>query len=348
MASPTVSVVIPTYNRARLIGRAVDSALGAVGPGDEVIVVDDGSTDDTEAVLASYGDHIRYVRTPNGGAGKARNRGVEEARCPLIAFLDSDDLWAEDKLRLQRSVMEAHPELVFCFSEFADRFADGSERRNRLAAWLCHPRVGFLDGPRTWDEILGSGIPFSSLASLPPGRNDFQVHIGDLYPTLMEVLCASTITVLVRRSAVREPSWFPQDLPTYEEWECFGRMAAAGPVAYLDCHTAWQCAHDAPRLTDADAVRCAEARITLLTRVWGSDSAFQAKYGERYHRVLARQHLIKASRLVQRARLREGWRELRLAKGSTFWDGLAAALPRSWAGSLARLRCRRTRNGWCG
>ena len=82
MTTQAVSVIIPTYNRAALIGRAVDSALTQVRAGDEVIVVDDGSTDGTEQVLATFGDRIAHVHLTNGGAGKARNKGLERARNP--------------------------------------------------------------------------------------------------------------------------------------------------------------------------------------------------------------------------------------------------------------------------
>ena len=105
MDDPAVSVVIPTYNRARLVCRAIDSALAATATGDEIIVVDDGSTDGTEAALAAYRGRIRYVKADHRGAGVARNRGVSEARGPLIAFLDSDDEWMPDKLELQRTLM---------------------------------------------------------------------------------------------------------------------------------------------------------------------------------------------------------------------------------------------------
>src|SRR5436309_14720132 len=85
-----VSVVIPTYDRARLVGRAVVSALAASATGDEVIVVDDGSTDGTEAALAPYRDRIRYVRTANRGAGAARSRGGRGARDALLSVVESD------------------------------------------------------------------------------------------------------------------------------------------------------------------------------------------------------------------------------------------------------------------
>ena len=117
--SERVSVVIPTYNRAALVGRAVRSALAETSPGDEVIVVDDGSTDDTEEALAPYRDRIRYFRARHGKAGAARNHGVREARNGLVAFLDSDDEWMPDKLVLQRAALAARPDAVFCFSDFA-------------------------------------------------------------------------------------------------------------------------------------------------------------------------------------------------------------------------------------
>src|SRR5438270_1869450 len=92
-----ISVIIPTYNRAHLIKRAIDSALKNLLPGDEIVVVDDGSTDNTVEVLSSYGTAVRLIVAQHGGAGAARNLGVSSAHNPLIAFLDSDDEWFSDK-----------------------------------------------------------------------------------------------------------------------------------------------------------------------------------------------------------------------------------------------------------
>ena len=85
MTTPKISVIIPNYNRAAMIGRAVQSALSQIREGGEIIVVDDGSTDGTQQALAIFRDHITYVRVSNGGAGKARNRGLALARNPLEA-----------------------------------------------------------------------------------------------------------------------------------------------------------------------------------------------------------------------------------------------------------------------
>lgn len=94
----TVSVIIPTYNRAHCIGEAIDSVLAQDPPADEVIVIDDGSTDNTAAVLAGYGDRITVIHQENAGSGAARTAGLHHARCDWITFLDSDDLWYPGRL----------------------------------------------------------------------------------------------------------------------------------------------------------------------------------------------------------------------------------------------------------
>jgi glycosyltransferase involved in cell wall biosynthesis len=104
---PTVSVVIPTFNRSRLVVGAVDSALRQTVGGLEVIVVDDGSTDDTADRLRTYRDRIRYVYQENRGASAAQNKGIALARAPWIAVLASDDVWLPTKLEAQLHAIDA-------------------------------------------------------------------------------------------------------------------------------------------------------------------------------------------------------------------------------------------------
>lgn len=118
----SVSVVIPTYNQARFLRQSVDSALAQSEAPLRVIVVDDGSTDETPAILASYGDRIHAVRQENRGLAAARNAGAERARGDSIAFLDSDDVWLPTKLHLQLARMSEEPDLglVHCGVENID------------------------------------------------------------------------------------------------------------------------------------------------------------------------------------------------------------------------------------
>ena len=116
-----VSVIIPTYNYGRYLGEAIDSALGQTLPPLEVIVVDDGSTDDTPQVLASYGDRIRVVRQKNSGVAVARNSGIAAARGDYVAFLDADDVWLPRKLELQLALFDGAVGLVHCGVEFGTK-----------------------------------------------------------------------------------------------------------------------------------------------------------------------------------------------------------------------------------
>lgn len=106
-----ISVVIPTYNSSPLVVEAVASVLAQTFPAYEVIVVDDGSTDDTAERMAGFSDRVRYIRKENGGVSTARNRGMAEATGDGIAFLDADDVWHPKKLELQKGVLLERPDL---------------------------------------------------------------------------------------------------------------------------------------------------------------------------------------------------------------------------------------------
>ncbi len=111
MQTAPVSVVIPTFNSGHLVTEAVESVLGQTLPPAEVVVVDDGSADDTQKRLAAYAGRVRSLRQENQGVSVARNLGVASAGQEYVAFLDADDIWHPRKLELQMSVFARHPEL---------------------------------------------------------------------------------------------------------------------------------------------------------------------------------------------------------------------------------------------
>jgi glycosyltransferase involved in cell wall biosynthesis len=115
---PEVSVVIPTYNSARYVTDAVDSVLNQSFVDLEVLVIDDGSTDDTQSVMGRYGEAVRYIRQENGGVSVARNRGISESCGRYVAFLDADDLWLPDKLERQLEAINHHFDCRACYSAF--------------------------------------------------------------------------------------------------------------------------------------------------------------------------------------------------------------------------------------
>lgn len=145
-----VSVIIPTYNRRDLLPRALDSVLAQTVPVDEIIVIDDGSTDGTDDMLrARCGDRVRYVWQPNAGVSAARNHGLRLAQGRYLALLDSDDLWLPTKTELQVAFLDTHPDfgMVVCDVERVDsdyRHIDVFRRRDTLREdgwvlrWVLH------------------------------------------------------------------------------------------------------------------------------------------------------------------------------------------------------------------
>ena len=153
---PFFSTVIPSFNRALLIGQTLDSILAQEFADNEIIVVDDGSTDGTLDVLDRYADRIRIVQQPNGGPGAARNRGVEHATGKYVAFLDSDDLWFPWTLATYKAVIDAcgSPSIV------TGTHIDFTNVAELATVRRCSQRVraypDFLASPRSW--IIPSGL----------------------------------------------------------------------------------------------------------------------------------------------------------------------------------------------
>ena len=301
----SISTVVPTYNRASLLERALRSALPQCEPGDEIIVVDDGSTDDSEAVARACGAPVRYLSTPHLGAGAARNAGVRAASCDLVAFLDSDDEWMPGKLALQRAVMEHFPEILFVFSDFGVVGPSGERRHGGLLEW----RDGVL---WPWDRILGDGISSDLISGLPASAPRFALHVGRLYEMFISGWCVFTGTVVVRKEAAGEALHFPEDVPTYEDLECFARLAQRGPAGFVDCETAWHHLHLGARLTDADKGTNAETALMIIDRVWGADEEYLKLHREEFEAVMDAHRARKVRFLLGRGRKREARQELAL------------------------------------
>lgn len=192
-----VSVIIPAYNAAWCVCRAVDSVLAQDFRDYELIVVDDGSTDDTAAVLAAYGDALRVVGKPNGGLSSARNAGINVARGEYVAFLDADDWWLPTKLSRQVAFMEARPELLFCSTTTMVQTPEG----RRLADWRC----GRSDRPAL--ECIFA----------------LNAHVA-----------GSGSAVLARREAFARAGGFDESLRSLEDIDMWMRLAALGGYACID------------------------------------------------------------------------------------------------------------------
>jgi hypothetical protein len=172
--SPPISVVIPTYNRAGLIGETLETVLGQSQPPAEVIVVDDGSTDATGEVLARFAGRIRALRIPNSGELAARNTGIAQAKGRLIAFCDSDDLWRPDHLARMAELWRHEPRITAAYANF---------RIVRDGAWT--DRDKFADAPPGYWQTLRLLAPGLGLFDRP--IVDLLIRFMPLFPSCMVV-----------------------------------------------------------------------------------------------------------------------------------------------------------------
>ena len=132
MAAPKVSVIIPNYNYSRYVGETIDSALAQTYDNIEIIVVDDGSTDDSRTVLDRYGDYIRCIFQRNQGVAAARNNGVAASSGEFVAFLDADDEWLPQKVERQVAMHRSDKSLGLVHVGVDEIDADGNSLRHRL------------------------------------------------------------------------------------------------------------------------------------------------------------------------------------------------------------------------
>ncbi|MBS0554041.1 MAG: glycosyltransferase family 2 protein, partial [Proteobacteria bacterium] len=175
MTEPAVTVVIPAYNAAWCIRRAVDSVLAQTFRDVELIVVDDGSTDDTAVILRSYGNALHLVSQANGGMSSARNAGIRAARGRYVAFLDSDDRWLPDKLARQVALMTAQPDLAFCAATATLEDPEGKV----VGAWACSG-----NGDASVADVFASHATIAGGASSVLARRELVQALGGFDETL--------------------------------------------------------------------------------------------------------------------------------------------------------------------
>jgi glycosyltransferase involved in cell wall biosynthesis len=208
-----VSVIIRTYNRGYIIGEAIESALQQTHDDFEIIVVDDGSSDDTADVVASFqSDRLRYIRhAQNRGVSAAGNTGIQAATGELIAHLDSDDLWAPDLLSSLVAILSQHDDVAAAFSDVE------VHRGTRISS------------------IVGSMRAFPKLiAARADGSGVFIFSSRDMYLCLLEEVPIKPTALLVRRRVLDEIGGYDEAWCSGEDWELYLRIAKRYGFGYVD------------------------------------------------------------------------------------------------------------------
>jgi glycosyltransferase involved in cell wall biosynthesis len=189
-AEPRVSVILPTCNRAWIVGQAIDSVLDQDYGNMELIVVDDGSTDDTLQLLAAYGERLRVIRQANRGVSAARNAGIRTAGGALVALLDSDDTWLPGKVTAQVEFFSAHPSALICQTE----------------------EIWIRNGVR-----------------VNPGKRH-RKEAGMIFEKSLALCLVSPSAVMLRKSLLDEVGLFDETLPACEDYDLWLRIGWKHPV----------------------------------------------------------------------------------------------------------------------
>jgi len=220
VSAPTVSVIVPTYNRASLIEKTLESLLVQTHPPHEIIVVDDGSTDDTAQVVARFSPQVRYVLQENGGVSRARNHGASLASGEWLAFVDSDDVWHPDKLRLQIRAVELTG-ARWSITDLERIGADGAAVRGDQGFRSVFPV--FMELGIKPADFFASQL---KLHELPDDDAGIRVFEGDAFPLFLLGNIALPSSSLILRASFEACGGFDSELRIAEETEFFRRLSA--------------------------------------------------------------------------------------------------------------------------
>lgn len=226
-----VSVVIPTYNRAYIVGAAIASVLRQSYRPVEVVVIDDGSTDDTAAVVSRYGPEVRYFRQKNAGVSAARNHGLREALGEFVALLDSDDEWLDWKIPAQVAILRAFPEVGMVWSDMmaVDQQGAVGDPQYLRKFYSAHSRVRI-------EEICRRAATLGEIwPAVPVEVAARPIYVGDIFSSMLLGNLVHTSTVLLRRERLRLTGEFDGTFRfSGEDYEFHLRCSSFGPVALLD------------------------------------------------------------------------------------------------------------------
>lgn len=267
---PRITAAIITHNRARYLEDAITSVLGQTCRDVELVVVDDGSTDGTERLVAPYLDRIRYVRQEHGGKAAARNAAVRLAQSDLIAFCDSDDVWYPDRLERQLAAFEQHPDVGMVHGHVTVIDSDGAELPDRTAS-----------GRTVFGAAHRNGASYASYAS--------------------DCRCLSS-TILVRREVFDTVGFYDPELPI-EDYDFYLRLLLDYDLLFLDSEPLAKYRFHTSKTHDVDLgsgqILTAEKHLAMLE---DRDDIPEARLAQRnFHLMIARTWRVLGDRRQSRA-----------------------------------------------
>lgn len=225
MQNPLVTVIIPAYNCANCISYAIESVLNQTHKSYELIIVDDGSTDDTSKIVLKYKDNIKYIYQDNGGVSKARNTGIRNSNGKYIGFLDADDIWDNNKLEIQLKAFEKQDDVGLIFSNFRQ-----TKNNNVLNNKYYEDAFNmFREYNYEIDELFDykSNIRFM--------ERDITYCWGNIYKYLFLGNFILPSSVLFKKSCLDKVGLLNEEYRVAEETEYFLRFSQHFMIGFINC-----------------------------------------------------------------------------------------------------------------
>jgi glycosyltransferase involved in cell wall biosynthesis len=234
MSTELVSVIVPTYNRAYCLQRALDSALGQTHRAVEVLVVDDGSTDRTAELIRAQSANeprLRYIYQRNQGVSEARNAGIRAARGEFVALLDSDDFWYPWKLEAQLAALRRFPEVGMVWTDMEAVDADGRITDPLYLRTMYYAYRQFRN-----EDLFTSRVPLRELApSLGAVAEHASAWVGEIFSQMIVGNLVHTSTVVLRRDCLGKVGFFnPEFKYAGEDYDFHLRTCREAPVAFIN------------------------------------------------------------------------------------------------------------------
>jgi len=336
-----VSVIIPTYNRAHCLGRAVASALDQTHHAVEVIIVDDGSTDGTrDLVLQNYGadQRVRYIYQDNQGVAASRNTALRAARGDFVAFLDSDDVWKPWKLELQLACLRLLPHIGMIWTDMEALGPEGTVTSRHYLRQMYAGNYRWF----TNEELFSERHPVPVIAGVP-ALAQATLYAGDIFSQMVMGNLVHTSTVLLRRDRFERVGGFDEVLrQSGEDYDFHLRTCREGPVGFVDIETISYQTGMSDQLV-RDSYWLARNFLRTVTRTLEQDKDRITLPPRLVNEVLAHANSWVAETLIPLGELRDArnhfWRSLRYKP----WQPRAAAqlalcqLPSELAEGLRRI-----------
>lgn len=318
---PLVSVIMPAYNASATIAEAIESVLAQSVASTELIVVDDGSADDTLRVLATYGEKIRVLQQSHGGLAAARNAGFAAAHGEFIALMDADDICDSNRLAVQLDVLKQFPDAAFCCSDFSAFNAKGEVAASYAAR--------YYDALKAGEQALARF--FGTPHALDTSVRRVNVFVGDVYRELAFGNFAHPPTLMCPRSTMERAGPFTAPFSFHGDWHWIVRASRLGRVAYINEPllryrlSATQISSSARRDVRALAV------IDVAESIWQNDRETFVADTQRKRALIAQCRLEAADALSGR----EKWRALsQVWRAATGGAGLTRDVCRIFAKCL--------------